>query len=720
MTVLSCRRVLLAFIAIGIAFSSVFAAEEATKDQKTAAFKLHLARMRRANLTTVWNVQMKVEDLGPDVLDEVRAALDSKEVHVRLAMAKVLYTLDAPAPEALAAILAGDDLPAAVAAAHLMGSFGEDEEEEALRSMMTRPVAPRLKVACAAALWDITGGKEWKGLLQNILTSGDRLVVRRAALELARMGDLPLVKGFLQNAGQDPSLEGRVAQAVLDAEEIRSAQSEISIRKIDLVEEVITRVMRSYIDAKVKRNEEEKPLDHAFLIDQAAMGITSSLDRFCSYMTKKQYDDDRRRATGSYAGIGAYVRLVDFDLEGHGKKVKVLKIDRPIYTPPAPAYNSGLRSGDMILHVYEGKEWTTLIDATLPESIKKLKGPVGTSVRIRVKRRGREELLELRITRALITINVAVPDMLPGGIGYIYLKRFDNKASKDLERALTKLEGRGMKGLLLDLRGNPGGSLIEVVECCRKFLNNNSIRLVTYTRGRTDDWTRYYRTSKGKAHPPFPMAVLIDSDSASGSEMLSGALKAYGRAVILGETSFGKGSGQTIFPLVSSRGKDRLPQRYLRMTIFKYYLPDKTSIHGRGVQPDILVPYEKISAFQYFWQENLIRDEAITRYLDGVFKPKTISLWEKLARFDGFDTKAYPGFGAFYKSLDTKLDSNYVRRMVRQEVKERLQDERGRAYLRDDFQEDSQVQRAILVLLKKLGLDPRSIPSYRHFAKKFD
>jgi hypothetical protein len=137
------------------------------------------------------------------------------------------------------------------------------------------------------------------------------------------------------------------------------------------------------------------------------------------------------------------------------------------------------------------------------------------------------------------------------------------------------------------------------------------------------------------------------------------------------------------------------------------------------VRPDLVQAYDKITSFQYYWQQRLLQKESITAYLDRHWTPDNLKLFNRLARFDGFSTEAYPAFDTFYRGLDTKLDANYVRRMVRLEVKERLQDERGKAYLRDDFQEDTQVQRAILTVLKKLGVKPDTIPEYAHFASKF-
>ncbi len=661
------------------------------------------------------------EELGAEAVGPAREALSGPEIHVKLALCKLLYRFDAPERGVLSALLDGTDLPAAEAAARLMGNFGREEEEKILKDALRKPLPSRTRVACASALFDITGSEEWKGALQNMLASGDALTVKRAALELARAGDTPLVKGLLEKGREEPSLQGRIAAAILDADEVQAVQSEMTVRKKDLVEEIVMLVSGSYAGETVEESGKPRKIDREFLIDAAASGIASSLDRFSGFVTRKVYEEDRNRAAGSYAGIGAYVRLVDVDLNGTGEKVKVLKVDRPIYTPPAPAFKAGLRSGDMVLDVFDQQKggWESLLNLELQDAIDKLKGPIDTTVRIRVKRRGRAEPLDITIKRAMITINVAEPDMLEAGIGYIYLKRFDNKASQDLENALTFLENKGMKALILDLRGNPGGALTEVVECCKKFLNGSTAQLITYTVGRTREWTNEYYTSRGKTHPQFPLAVLIDNDSASGSEMLSGALQAYKRAVVIGETSYGKGSGQTVFPLMSSRDSGGNPQRYFRMTIFKYYLHNKTSIHQRGVRPDLPQEYEKITAFQYFWQEKLLRDDSITAYLDGLWTKENIPLFEKLAKYDGYDHGLYPGFEKYYSSLDAKLDRNYVRRLVRTQVKERLQDEKGRAYERDDFQEDMQIQRAIVELMAKLGIDPATVPQYSRFAGRF-
>jgi len=234
--------------------------------------------------------------------------------------------------------------------------------------------------------------------------------------------------------------------------------------------------------------------------------------------------------------------------------------------------------------------------------------------------------------------------------------------------------------------------------------------------------------------------VLIRKDSASGSEMLAGALKAHGRAVIVGETSFGKGSGQTLMLL-----KKASPKRWIRLTIFKYYLPDETSIHEKGVKPHIVQESDRYESWQYDWQLHLSRTGLVEGYVAVHYAKSKVGLF-RLAEYDGLSTKGYPEFEAlfrkavrvlydarmkwtrsanppsfeeFFAQHGTGEDRDFIRQMVRSILRKRVQDDRAKPFIQD-FQEDVQLQRAIFEVLKKLGRTPADVPEYKHFAGKFD
>jgi hypothetical protein len=274
-----------------------------------------------------------------------------------------------------------------------------------------------------------------------------------------------------------------------------------------------------------------------------------------------------------------------------------------------------------------------------------------------------------------------------------------------------------------------------VVSIIDMFLEKNL--LVTYTVGPNEDWTQHYY-ARTDPHPNKPMTILIRGDSASGSEMLAGALKAHGRALVIGETSYGKGSGQTLKRLDTDR------DRWLRLTIFKYYLPDQTSIHESGVKPDIVQETDRIESWQYDWQTHLQRAEVVETYGSRTMAEHA-DLFHRLADFDGYDTSQYPAFENLFREAvsvlyearrtwtraktfpafeeflaqhDTPAARDFIRLLVRRDIRRRVQDERARPFIQD-FQEDLQLQRAIYETLHMAEVDPASVPEYRRFAGKF-
>ena len=367
-----------------------------------------------------------------------------------------------------------------------------------------------------------------------------------------------------------------------------------------------------------------------------------------------------------------------------------------------------------------------LIGKTIQDCVDLLKGTPGTSVTIW----GAAEPLKFTLTRAEIEIDTAPGDLLPGGLGYIRILRFDNKTGQtDLRRRVADLKQRGAKALVIDLRNNPGGSLDEVVSCVGWFVAPDS--LVTTTRGRAKNWQdREYHSRERPLWPTGPVVILTNEESASGSELFSGALHDHGRATVLGLVTkekpkgetYGKGSGQTFLPLLSSGevvdGNRKLTNRFLRLTVFKYYLPKGGSVHKTGLVPDIAVTLPEVPEWQLEERQRLDRAEVaadfVARLIGG---GATIPDLEALARFDDHRPEAYPGFAAWAAGIQTRLDAQGLRELLREELRVRLADRRAREYLYD-FQVDEQLQRAILEALGKLGLKAETIPEYRAFAQR--
>jgi C-terminal peptidase prc len=443
----------------------------------------------------------------------------------------------------------------------------------------------------------------------------------------------------------------------------------------------------------------------------------------------------------SYAGIGAYVDTID----------GIFQITRPIYS--GPAYKAGLRSGDQIWKV-DG--WETY-NQTNEEIIRRLKGDPDTEVTITIFRPGWKEERNFTIMREAISIPAVSSEVLPGDIAYIEVKQFSDGSSRALARQLKDLEARGIKGLILDVRNNTGGYLTEAVVMSSFFLPPG--KLVVYTQGRKqrdEDDRRDYHSMRYNIHWDGPMVVLANKRSASASEIVAGALKHYDRAVIVGEKTYGKGSVQTPKSLdsrmserfedlnrngmwdpgedyddVNNNGKYDIGPM-VKITTAMYYLPsgksihtlrnlDGTIAHEGGIEPDVSVKWKGVDSWKEEELADLLEKNAFKDYVDRTF-PDHKDLMTKLAYGDNFDWTQYPGFEEFYDGLETHLDKNEIRRWVRAEVRRKVADERGKAFpgfqFYGDYEEDNQLQAAILEVLKEIGVKAGAIAEYAGFSDK--
>lgn len=315
--------------------------------------------------------------------------------------------------------------------------------------------------------------------------------------------------------------------------------------------EVLTQVQKSYVD-------ETKVKD---LVQGAIRGMLSTLDPHSAYMTADMYKEMQVETKGEFGGVGIQI----------GVKENRLAVIAPI--EGTPAHRAGVKAGDFITKVND----ETTKDLTLMDAVQKMRGPKGSKVNLTIQREGVPEALQFTLVRDTIKIE-SVKSKVLDNIGYVRLTQFQESTGRDLIKVLKQFKEQKLQSTILDLRNNPGGLLTSAVEVSEQFLPSG--KLVVYTKGREskkDEWV-----SKGKDQmDDSPMIILVNEGSASASEIVAGALQDYGRAVIVGTTSFGKGSVQTILPLGDGSG--------LRLTTAKYYTPKGRSIQSTGITPDIVV-----------------------------------------------------------------------------------------------------------------------------------
>ena len=330
--------------------------------------------------------------------------------------------------------------------------------------------------------------------------------------------------------------------------------AEIDIyKKIDLFGEVLEKINKEYVD---ETNQSEG-------MDAAINGLLQSLDPYSSYMSPEIFHEMQTETSGEFGGLGIEVSM----------EAGVVKVISPI--DDTPASKAGIKAGDYIVKINN----TQVQGKSLSEAVDLMRGPVGSSIELTVRRRGVKKALTFNITRQIIEVQSVKSDLLDNNIGYIRLTSFNDNSSEQIKKKIEELKkNKNLNAFILDLRNNPGGLLSQAIKISDFFLENGEI---VSTKSRKKSENRKWFARKGDITDGKTLLVLINYGSASAAEIVAGALKDHKRAIILGESSYGKGSVQSIIPL-KNKGA-------IRLTVAKYYLPSGKSISEVGVKPDIEV-----------------------------------------------------------------------------------------------------------------------------------
>ncbi|MFZ5789520.1 MAG: S41 family peptidase [Pseudomonadota bacterium] len=329
-------------------------------------------------------------------------------------------------------------------------------------------------------------------------------------------------------------------------------------RQLNLFGDVFERVRSSYVEEVSDKK----------LIEAAINGMLSSLDPHSSYMDPQSFEDMQVQTKGEFGGLGIEVTMEN----------GVVRVVSPI--DDTPAYKAGIQPGDLIIQI----DGQPVMGLTLSEAVDKMRGPVDSEIKLTIQR-GNAEPFDVTLKRAVIKIQ-SVRSRLEGTIGYVRITSFSEQTDSGLKAAIDKLKqqaGGKLEGLVLDLRNNPGGLLDQAIAVSDDFLEQGEI---VSTRGRDPKAAQRFNAEPGDITGELPMVVLINSGSASASEIVAGALQDHRRAILMGTTSFGKGSVQTIIPLPGNGA--------IRLTTARYYTPSGRSIQGTGIVPDIEVKQAKI------------------------------------------------------------------------------------------------------------------------------
>ncbi len=416
-----------------------------------------------------------------------------------------------------------------------------------------------------------------------------------------------------------------------------------SYDKLKTFSEILSLLEANYVE-KVDAND---------LVDGAIRGMLKTLDPHTSYLPPEAFTQMKVETSGRFGGLGIEITI----------RKGILTVVAPI--EDTPAFKAGVKAGDRIIKI----EDESTLDMTLSDAVERLRGKIDTEVSITIFREGMEEPLEVTLVRANIQVKSVKSKIYEGSIGYVKIRSFTKTTSRDLDKVLDEFREKNVKKLVLDLRNNPGGLLNQAVEVSDRFLKPEN--LIVYTQGRTEEQNMRFTTHDRVQRVTYPMIILVNSGSASASEIVAGALQDSNRAIILGTQTFGKGSVQTIIPLSDGSA--------LRLTTARYYTPSGRVIQENGIVPDIVVEAPVVSA--------KMRNGNEGKSDEGVNKEKA-----KMRKFlrEKDLKKHLKGKKSFGEEESKPKDEK--------KTEQELKKEELMASLREDLEKDIQLKEAIALL----------------------
>lgn len=638
---------------------------------------------------------------------------DSESVRMICSHLVVLYGTPELAYETWGDLLESETSSIVEATAMMITQEGPEDEELLERVRMAWEESDELSPGARTALCEclLVSAKDELALeqLREFLSSANHELVGRAALVLSERGHPQEVAARIDSLSREPGDIGRLARVGREVVKIDQAVEDMKAgkfkRKDYLIETEIRTIKKHYVDDFFIYADKHKDLNNENLVDNACRAMATGTDRYAAYLTREEIDEMNEDQEGRYVGIGAHVAMGE---DGF------IYVTQPIYE--GPAYAAGMRTNDRLIAILDGNgKRVELGGLSLEDCIGYVRGPENTTATIFIKHSGSDEEIKLEIPRRIVKVDTALEEMLPGQVGYIRLTRFGGNSAEDMKESLDNLRRQGMKTLILDLRNNGGGQLTAVLDIASMFLKEGST--ISSTGGRFKPWEGKQLLPKAEKgdYEEIPMVCLINGESASGAEMLSGALKDNNRALLIGRRSFGKGIGQSFFAVYKSGNS-----RVLKCTVFAYYLPSGISIdkHGgeSGVAPNIHMDPDLLEAWEVYAIDKLRKSKKLEQYLDTHYVGVKKAEFMKLATFDALNPSLWPDFDKLYAELNTPLARDDVRRELRYALRARVQDDRG-AEITQNFQGDKTILRGVQELYKAIGKDPKQITEYKAVMK---
>lgn len=415
---------------------------------------------------------------------------------------------------------------------------------------------------------------------------------------------LGVILGVLLSVGGSVFADRESSVAV--SEPIQQEEVTLPYDELRVFTEVFGRIKRDYVE----------PVSDKKLLEDAIKGMLSGLDPHSSYLDTEQYKDLKEGTTGRFGGLGIEVTMED----------GFVKVVSPI--DDTPAERAGIKSGDLVVRLDE----KPVKGMTLAEAVKIMRGEPGSDILLTVVREGEEAPLKVTITRAIIKVKSVKNKILEKNFGYIRISSFQSSTGQGIFKAVAELkkENKGsLKGVVLDLRNNPGGVLNAAVEVSDAFLEKG---LIVYTEGRIKNSEMRFNAAPGDVIDGVPLVVLINAGSASASEIVAGALQDHKRAIIMGEKSFGKGSVQTILPTSGSAA--------VKLTTARYFTPSGKSIQAEGISPDVTLARVKLESLKAS-EFKPVKEADLSHHLENGKKKKEAKEKEEKGDNPELDTRDY-------------------------------------------------------------------------------
>ncbi|MSR62647.1 MAG: S41 family peptidase [Planctomycetes bacterium] len=665
--------------------------------------------------------------------------------------------------EALAPLVDAGDATLAAAASELLANrafktLAPTRRDEFANKMLKRAedaaLAPRLRLEFAKAAYRSGGGKERikaNTVLRSFLDSQDPELKAQGALSMAELDAVAIegeLRATLEKLKLVPDERGALAESYLQREDLRRANERTRGELLKRAEgSSTTPEMKEFLTVLrliQERHLEGRQVKQEDLFEAAINGMLHYMDNHSNLLSSEQYARFYGELEAEYGGIGAYVNEDPDD--------GLFTIVKPIYS--GPAYHTGLMTDDKIVRI---GDWQTL-GQPVDDIIKHLKGKPGTPVDLYVWRHGMEpglierptEDMKVTVAREQVRIPPGTYQMLPGGVGLLQLDEFSQVAMEEARSWIEELKRLGMKSMILDLRFNGGGLLSGAVDVAELFLPRGKDVVSTEGPDRNHPEERRKETLRTRAKSPvlpesMPLVVLVGSSTASAAEIVSGALQDHGRAKLVGKTTYGKGSVQDLIQILpdtedewDDENQNRIRDPWekitkdvdgdgemdyaprVKLTIAHYLLPSGRSIHRDidreghvisegGVKPDMVVDAPAIEGWR-IQEQRRIRKE-VGKHVEATYAANR-ELYGRLAVNDQKRPELYPAFDELLGGLNTTLARDDVRRVLRYEVRRRVQDDRGAEFPAGDFVEDVQLQKAIEVALDGLGQKPTDVDDF--------